>query len=118
MALLTDTIRAQLLANGRQQRALRDSGRELDLAPVVKLFAPWGSATWLLSELDPDEPDLAFGLCDLGFGCPELGSVSLSELSDVTGAFGLRIERDLYFRATRTLSAYAEEARRLGRITA
>ena len=48
--------------------------------PVVKLFTPDASATWLLTELDPADPDLAFGLCDLGLGCPELGYVRLSEL--------------------------------------
>jgi hypothetical protein len=69
-----------------------------DVFPVVKLFTPWGGATWLLSELDPEDEDIAFGLCDLGFGCPELGSVSLSELEAVRGPGGLAIERDLHFR--------------------
>ncbi|TIS18332.1 MAG: DUF2958 domain-containing protein [Mesorhizobium sp.] len=30
-----------------------------------------------------------FGLCDLGLGCPEIGSVSLSELSSLRGQRGL-----------------------------
>ncbi len=34
-----------------------------------------------------------FGLCNLGF--PELGYVSLSEMLEVRGRFGLGIERDL-----------------------
>ena len=41
--------------------------------PVVKLFTPDVNATWLLTELDPEDPDISFGLCDLGVGCPELG---------------------------------------------
>lgn len=41
-----------------------------DFSPVVKLFCPWSGATWLLTELDPDDPDIAFGLCDLGMGSP------------------------------------------------
>ena len=41
-----------------------------------------GAATWLLTELDEDG-DQAFGLCDLGFGCPELGYVSLTEMRAV-----------------------------------
>lgn len=48
--------------------------------PVVKLFTPDTDCTWLLSELDPTDPDLAFGLCDLSLGTPELSSVRLSEL--------------------------------------
>src|SRR3546814_17413477 len=62
--------------------------------------------------MDPDEPDILFGLCDLGLGFPELGSVRLSELESVEGPLGLGIERDLYFEARYPLSVYAEAARR------
>ena len=86
--------------------------------PVVKLFNPCGAATWLLTELDPEDPDIAFGLCDLGLGSPELGSVSLSELESVRGKLGLPVERDLHFIPTKTISAYADEARKHGSIRA
>ena len=112
MKLLTADIRQRLVRNGRlrQQRQQEDKP-EPDFWPVVKLFTPDGACTWLLTEIDPDDPDIAFGLCDLGFGSPELGSVSLSELESVRGRLGLAIERDLYFKADRSLSAYAGEAR-------
>ena len=67
--LITQEQHAQLLANGR--RAMEQS--DFDPMPVVKLFTPDASATWLLAEIDPQDPDRAFGLCDLGFGFPELG---------------------------------------------
>lgn len=67
MELLTSTIRAHLLANGANPG---------DHVPVVKFFNPLGAATWLISECDTDG-DTLLGLADLGFGCPELGSVSL-----------------------------------------
>ena len=51
-------------------------------------------------------------------GCPELGSVSLSELESLRGRLNLPVDRDLYFTATKTLSAYAEEAVAHGAITA
>jgi hypothetical protein len=113
MKLLTDEQREQMLANGRT-----NAGREetYDFKPVVKLFCPWGGATWLLTELDPDDSDIAFGLCDLGQGFPELGNVSLGEIDSVRGPGGLRIERDLYFKPEKTLTAYADEARLLRRI--
>jgi hypothetical protein len=119
MKLLTADIRQRLLRNGtlRQQRE-QEAKPEPDFWPVVKLFTPDGGCTWLLTEIDPEDPDIAFGLCDLGFGCPELGSVSLSELESVRGQLNLPIERDLYFTATKTLSAYADEARAHGAITA
>ena len=118
MELLTQELRDQLLANGRQQQPLRGTAGEIDFPPIVKLFTPDGAATWLLTELDPDERDLAFGLCDLGLGFPELGSVSLAELAGFRGRLGLSVERDRHFVPTMTLSAYAEEALRRGHIGA
>jgi hypothetical protein len=110
--LITDEQRAQLLANGRQSLEQEN----FDPAPVVKLFTPDAGATWLLTEMDPDDHDHAFGLCDLGLGYPELGWVSLAEIATVRGRLGLPIERDLHFEAQKRLSAYAREARLAGRI--
>lgn len=114
MSLIPDVLRAQLLRNGERHAA----GEHRDPQPVVKLFTPDANATWLLTELDPADPDLAFGLCDLGLGCPELGYVRLSELEAVRGPLGLNVERDLYFAADRTLAAYAADARVRHRIRA
>jgi hypothetical protein len=110
MDLMPDDIRARLLANGA-------ADEETDHLPVVKFFNPSGAATWLITEMMPYEPDVLFGLCDLGMGYPELGTVTLSELQRARGRFGLGIERDLLFRPRFTLSAFAEAASRLGRIT-
>ena len=63
MILLTDELRARLLANGRQ--------RDGDHIPVVKFFNPVGEGVWLATELDADG-DTMFGRADIG--CPELGS--------------------------------------------
>jgi hypothetical protein len=111
MKLLTKSIHDQLLRNGRIREALEQDGRaDADFIPVVKLFTPDAGCTWLLTELDPEDPDIAFGLCDLGMGCPELGSVRISELESVRGKLGLPVERDRYFSATHLLSTYARAA--------
>jgi len=111
--LITKEQAAQLLKNGVESQ---NSDGSLDRAPVVKLFTPDAQCTWLLSELDPCEPTQAFGLCDLGQGYPELGYVSLSELSSVHGPMGLHVERDNWFVATQPMCVYAEAARRAERI--
>lgn len=117
MELLTKDQTARLLANGKASAAaIQRDGNTPDHFPVVKLFNPCGAATWLISELDPTDPDIAFGLCDLGMDCAELGSVSLSELCSVRVGFGLRIERDIHWTATHPLSAYTAAAQRAGRI--
>ena len=108
MELVTPEQREQLLANGARRGA--------DHVPLVKLFNPCGAGTWLVSELDPEDASIAFGLADLGFGTPEIGSFSLTELESFQGPFGLGIERDLYFEGKFSLSVYAEAARNAGRI--
>ena len=118
MKLLTSEIQNRLLENGRKQEPVRGTHDEIDFWPVVKLFTPDAGCTWLLTEIDPEDPDIAFGLCDLGMGFPELGSVSLTELASVRGAMGLPVERDLHFEADKPLSAYAAEASSSGQIRA
>lgn len=110
MNLFTKSQFEQLLDNGRN--------RDQDHDPVVKLFTPDANCTWLISEIDPEEPDIAFGLCDLGFGFPELGNVSIAELRSVRGTLGLPVERDLSFTAKYPMSVYAEAARQSEGITA
>lgn len=119
MKLLTTTITAQLLRNGSVNAARAEDGKpEADFIPVVKLFTPDANCTWLLTELDPQDHDIAFGLCDLGLGFPELGSVRISELEAVRGRLGLPVERDRHFSPDKTISVYADEARASGTIRA
>lgn len=111
MKLLTDSQREALLKNGRVRRWIDEQGEaDVDFIPVVKLFTPDANCTWLLTELDPDEQDLAFGLCDLGLGFPELGYVSLAELSRLRGKLGLPVERDLHFAPCSSIAVYARAA--------
>ena len=114
MKLLTKALHAKLLANGHESAATDNT----DHYPVVKFFSPVGAATWLITEIDPGNEDHAFGLCDVGLGFPELGYVSLRELASIQLRFGLGIERDLHFKANKTIGAYADEARAAGGIRA
>ena len=107
MKLITREIELNLKKNA----ALPEEERR----PVLKLFGG-GACTWLISE---KEGDILFGLCDLGLGCAELGYVSLSELEGLKfPPFGLAVERDTIFEAEKTLTEYAQEASKLGRIAA
>jgi len=113
MKLLTLEQRETLARNGRQAAADPD----FDPVPVVKLFTPDAGATWLLAWTDPEDPDIAFGLCDLGLGFAELGTVTLSEIASVRGRLGLPVERDRHWDAGgQPLSAYAKASARAGRI--
>lgn len=113
MKLFTQAQMDLLLKNGAQANLERAGEANADLTrmPVVKLFTPWGSATWLISEVDPEDTNIAFGLCDLGMGCPELGSVYLPELINLKGPLGLGVERDLHWAPDKSLMSYADDAR-------
>lgn len=114
--LLSAELHDALRANAEARRAaVMAGGVEPDFVPAAKLFSPVGAATWLATELGEDG-DTLFGLADLGFGCPELGSFSLSELASVRLPFGLGIERDLGFASEVPLSGWSAAARRAGSI--
>ena len=111
MELVTGELRKQLLSNWGKSDG--------DSMPVVKIFNPAGTATWLFHSMDPEEPDRLYGLCDLGFGSPELGYASLSELQEVRTPVvlvsgvqvgTLRLERDLDFRPRHSMKVYTRAA--------
>jgi Protein of unknown function (DUF2958) len=90
---------AALAINGcSSAAAIARDGDTPDHVPLLKLFTPMGSATWVLTKYHPEDKRF-FGLCDLGTGSPELGYVSRDEIEQT--AYSTRpplIERDLYFR--------------------
>lgn len=107
-----------LLPITRLQAALEANSQNVDGQtehwPVVRLYTPLGKSVWLLSQIEPNDRDKAFGLCDEGNGQPTLEHVSLSEL---TARFGhLSVRWDDKFQADKPLSAYAEAARKSGHI--
>ncbi|MGE4483012.1 DUF2958 domain-containing protein [Acidocella sp.] len=120
MEFYTSKEKAQLLANNLAGLAARETEADHDPLPVIKLFLPGTGMTWLITELDDEsgEDEIAFGLCDLGFGTPELGYVSLAELRDLKSRVGLRVEKDQGFKPEKPLSAYTAEASEKGMILA
>lgn len=107
MKLLTKDIERKLKRNYE----INDDGKggETDHVPVVKFF--YRSATWLITEMNDD--GVMYGLCDLGWGQPEIGYVHFSELESIAG-----MERDAWFVGNKTLTEYAKQAREEGYIFA
>lgn len=101
MELFTKEQREQLLKNGQPEN------RDKDHPPVVHLTLPGTNCEWLLSELDPENPTIAFGLCDLGMGFPEMGYVDLEELQSLSvGPFGFSVFCNPLFEGKYPLSVY------------
>lgn len=111
MKLITEAMRAQLVKNFID---VENGLSPMDLLPVAKLFYPAGAATWLLAYTPPDEPEIAWGLADLGLGYPETGDIYLPELLEFRGRWGLGIERDLHFQADMSIGQYLERAEACG----
>jgi hypothetical protein len=107
--LFTNQQIKQLIANG--------INRDNDHKPVVKLFTPDANCTWLITEIDPEDQNIAFGLCDLGLGYPELGYIYLPEINNFRGRLGLPVERDRSFESKYPISMYAKAAKNRRAIT-
>ena len=77
---------------------------------ICKFFGG-SSATWVIFGRDKSDPDILMCVADLGMGCVEGGSVSLSELESIKfPPFGLPVERDLYFsNEGKTMSFFLEQ---------
>ena len=114
MQLILKPQRKKMLANGASRMKAPGS---FDPLPVVKLFMN-PACTWLLVSLDPRDEDIAYGLCDLGVGCPEVGSVRLSELEGLHAhsTRGYRVERDKFFVPRQSMMKCAEQAMKMGYI--
>lgn len=102
-----------------QLQKLKENGHpancDQDHPPVVKWFTPDANATWLVSEIVDEET--AFGLCDMGHGFPELGYISLKDITEYVSPFGNNIERDIHFEGKFQMSVYCEAARSISAIT-
>lgn len=90
MKLLTEELRKRI-------PPLYATEHEDDPIVYVKFFTPWTSWTWYVIEFDGN--DIFFGWVE-GHE-QELGYFSLSELEQIHGPWGLKIERDLYFEPCR-----------------
>ena len=109
MMMITKEIASKLVAADRA--FLESANGETSDEIVVKFFCPWGAATWWVVSGTPldainGSPDYEtakpadwhlFGFADLGDSQnAELGYVLLSQLEEIKGPAGLKIERDCY----------------------
>ncbi len=92
MKILTQEI---LDAFAKQGKTDKKSAREIKI--VLKLFNPTGTGTWYLYEKIDDDVYMCFANLD-DPEMAECGTVSMSELLEFKGIFGLGIERDKFFK--------------------
>lgn len=64
----------------------------------IKLFIPDGNWSWYIMEISKENRNICFGYVE---GLEnELGYFALSEIEEIHGPLGLKVERDLYFKPT------------------
>jgi hypothetical protein len=100
MDCITAEQMKQLIKNGAQEEHCKDH------FPVVRLYTAQPQMEWLLASIDPKEPNIAYGIYDLGLGSPELGYFDLNELIQN----GWVIGNDQFFKADRPISTYFAHA--------
>jgi hypothetical protein len=92
MKILTQEI---LDAFAKQGKTGNKSAKDIRI--VLKIFNPTGAGTWYIYEKIDEDIYMAF----VNLGDPEMsecGTVSMSELLDFKGMFGLPLERDKFFK--------------------
>ncbi|WP_276366208.1 DUF2958 domain-containing protein [Chryseolinea sp. H1M3-3] len=89
---LPDRIHRTLISNGCLQLDQVD-----ELYPPLKLFAPDDTGIWLIVKVMKHNPNIGYGLIDIGQGNPHQGYIDLQLLGGVRGKMGLPIERDVDF---------------------
>ena len=65
----------------------------------IKLFLPSSNWTWYIIELDEADLNTCYGFVD-GLE-KELGYFTLSELENLKGMFGIKVELDISFKPTK-----------------
>lgn len=106
-----EQIREELILNDRKRKLMPDEvwdeldrqGDTAEMSPseikvICKLFNPSGAGTWYIYDYDRACPDRLWIFANLGDPeMAECGTVSVNELAEFTGPFGLPIERDIHF---------------------
>lgn len=105
MTLFTDEQITQLVKNGE------DPNPDKDHIPVARLKLIGNGASWLVCELNPDDEDTAYGLCDLGHGYAELRSFKISAIETIAEEMEKSLlKRDESFKGQFPISVYFRAA--------
>jgi hypothetical protein len=91
MKLLTKAIKKKL------PKLYKTDGQGDEAMVQAKFFCPWNQWTWYAIEFDGTDSFFGFVVGDNN----ELGYFSLAELKSINGPWGLKIERDKYFSASK-----------------
>lgn len=103
--LLSKNELNKLLDNGSTEKVTNDH------IPVVKLYLPIQRCIFLLTHVDTDQPNMAFGLFDFADGgSPMICNMDLNGLEKVKLFKIFRIRKDKKFQGLFPVSVYAKAA--------
>lgn len=97
MKLITKEIEKKL----EKYPLYSQDGKGDNAVVIAKFFPPWGGMSFYATEGNklPDGDIEFFGMVT-NCGEAELGYFTLSQLESLRGPWGLKVERDLYFKGT------------------
>jgi hypothetical protein len=105
--LFTNEQEQQLLANAERL----DRGERFGLWPVVKLFTPDLPLRWLVVGMNPEEPNWLYGVVDDGLKCCGYDMFRQSDLLNIRGPSGGRVQPDLQWTPRGPISAYVKASK-------
>lgn len=85
---------------------------EYEHMPVIKLFSENVNCTWILSDINHENQNMAYGLVDSGDGFPRMEDVEISYLENIED-----VKMDESFNPLYTIYTYEEAAKMCGKIT-
>lgn len=109
--LITPEQRRQLRKNGAPDK------HDLDHYPVVKLHIPVYRCILLLTELDPKQPLMGYGLLDNGRERPDVTDIDIRDIQEHAETLMWPLTADTSFEAQYPISVYAQAAWKKGRYT-
>lgn len=89
----------------------------MEMIPAAKLYIPQTGYTWLLTELNPDNPTQGMGLIDLSGGYIYYGYISIDGIVNMGKQKGIATRRDPYFTGKYPVKTYLQAALTYGFIT-
>lgn len=88
-----------------------------DHYPVTKLYLPRTGCTWLVTEIDLNDPGRILSLYDLRQGVITYDYMNLNNIMSLKTIDGQSVTRDPYFTRKYNISVYLQAAFALGFIT-
>jgi len=101
----------------RLAQNFQSSTDKMDHIPGAKLYIPMSGLTWLVTELNPNNPTKGFALIDDGNGVVTFDEIDIDDIIRLAVSKANHVKRDPYFSGKYPIRTYLNAALTYGFIT-